>query len=109
MSRCEDWPCCGHTDGLGCDYQPDMDYIYAHALCDHEVGDCALADYYDEPDPDTCEHGDAYLKRGRWECDLCGTPLVMVTDQSPHAYPSKVVPGLWVEITALGTHFEVAS
>jgi hypothetical protein len=25
---CEDYPCCGHTDGLGCDYQPDMDAIY---------------------------------------------------------------------------------
>jgi hypothetical protein len=27
--RCEDYPCCGHTDGLGCGYVPDMDAIYA--------------------------------------------------------------------------------
>ena len=20
MARCEDYPCCGHTDGLGCDW-----------------------------------------------------------------------------------------
>jgi hypothetical protein len=29
MARCEDYPCCGHTDGLGCNYTPDMDAIYA--------------------------------------------------------------------------------
>jgi hypothetical protein len=22
--RCEDYPCCGHTDGMGCNYVPDM-------------------------------------------------------------------------------------
>lgn len=22
MSRCEDFPCCGHTDGLPCDWSP---------------------------------------------------------------------------------------
>ena len=43
--RCEDYPCCGHTDGLGCDYTPDYTYINAHALCDHEVGIC---DYNEE-------------------------------------------------------------
>lgn len=26
--RCEDYPCCGHTDGLGCNYKPDMAAIY---------------------------------------------------------------------------------
>jgi hypothetical protein len=29
MARCEDYPCCGHTDGLGCNYVPDMEAIYA--------------------------------------------------------------------------------
>ena len=29
MARCEDYPCCGHTDGLGCNYVPDMGAIYA--------------------------------------------------------------------------------
>ena len=49
MAMCEDYPCCGHTDGLGCDYTPDMTAIYAHALCDHEVGECRL-DSVDEDD-----------------------------------------------------------
>jgi hypothetical protein len=31
MARCEDYPCCGHTDGLGCNYTPDMDFYYAQA------------------------------------------------------------------------------
>jgi hypothetical protein len=29
--RCEDYPCCGHTDGLGCNYVPDMDHLRAMA------------------------------------------------------------------------------
>ena len=44
MAMCEDYPCCGHTDGLGCDYVPNYAYIYSHAGCDHEAGDCYLAD-----------------------------------------------------------------
>lgn len=47
-NRCEDFPCCGHTDGLGCNYVPDYKHIAAHAGCDHEVGDCYLNDYYDD-------------------------------------------------------------
>ena len=31
VARCEDYPCCGHTDGLGCNYVPDMEYHYARA------------------------------------------------------------------------------
>lgn len=48
MATCEDYPCCGHTDGLGCDYQPDMDFINTHAACDHEIGDCQLVNTADE-------------------------------------------------------------
>lgn len=40
MTRCEDYPCCGHTDGLGCNYVPDYEHIYKHAQCDHEAGYC---------------------------------------------------------------------
>lgn len=51
-NRCEDYPCCGHTDGLGCNYTPDYDYIYAHLGCDHEAGiyecDEPYADDYDD-------------------------------------------------------------
>ena len=44
MARCEDYPCCGHTDGLGCNYVPDMDYYYARAArMDYDDY------YYDEP------------------------------------------------------------
>ena len=47
-NRCEDYPCCGPTDGLGCNYVPDYEYINKHAGCDHEIGDCWLADYDEE-------------------------------------------------------------
>lgn len=44
MARCEDYPCCGHTDGLGCNYVPDMDYYYARAArMDYDDY------YYDQP------------------------------------------------------------
>lgn len=46
-SRCEDYPCCGHTDGLGCNYSTDYysspqyhNYINLHYGCDHEAGWC---------------------------------------------------------------------
>lgn len=54
-NRCEDYPCCGHTDGLGCNYTPDYAYINAHALCDHEAGIC---DLFDEDDEDYSEDVD---------------------------------------------------
>jgi hypothetical protein len=44
MARCEDYPCCGHTDGLPCDYVPDYEFIQAHAGCDHEAGYCQVAE-----------------------------------------------------------------
>jgi len=45
---CEDYPCCGHTDGLGCDYTPDYEYIYKHIGCDHEAFPCLLTE--DDPE-----------------------------------------------------------
>ena len=50
MSRCEDYPCCGHTDGLGCDYTPDYDYINKHVGCEHEHGWCYLDDQDEDED-----------------------------------------------------------
>lgn len=50
MTRCEDYPCCGHTDGLPCDwtYTPDARaFDMYHAMCDHEAGVCDA--YDDEP------------------------------------------------------------
>lgn len=57
MTRCEDYPCCGHTDGLGCNwtYTPEARaYDEAHAFCDHEGGIC---DAYDD-EPHTYDHDD---------------------------------------------------
>lgn len=45
---CEDYPCCGHTDGLGCDWvAPDYAGNPAayHIGCDHEVGWCNYEDW----------------------------------------------------------------
>lgn len=47
---CEDYPCCGHTDGLGCawTYSPaEREYDEKHASCDHAAGVCDTWD--DEP------------------------------------------------------------
>ena len=41
MSRCEDYPCCGHTDGLGCNYNPG-DYYW------RKVMSPGYDPYYDE-------------------------------------------------------------
>lgn len=46
MNRCEDYPCCGHTDGLPCNWTPD--YSNPHFLCDHENGECEVANLLDE-------------------------------------------------------------
>ena len=54
-TRCEDYPCCGHTDGLGCNYDTSYyssdayhTYLNNHYGCDHEAGWCAARD--DEED-----------------------------------------------------------
>lgn len=55
MARCEDYPCCGHTDGLGCNYdtsyyssQEYYNYMNIHYGCDHEAGWCAAQGEDDE-------------------------------------------------------------
>lgn len=54
MARCEDYPCCGHTDGLPCDWTPP-DYsdpgvaAAYHIGCDHAAGYC---DYEDDEEED---------------------------------------------------------
>ena len=66
---CEDYPCCGHTDGLGCNWTyatEAREYDMTHVMCDHEAGFC---DAYDEGedecpgDPDECPYG------GCGDCD----------------------------------------
>lgn len=44
-NRCEDYPCCGHTDGLGCGwtYTPEaQSFDMMHSMCDHEMGHCEV-------------------------------------------------------------------
>jgi hypothetical protein len=66
MAKCEDYPCCGHTDQDPCERQwYDEPSAFdtskpgnEHALCDHEAGIC---DVYEDVDDDEEE----------FECDLC--------------------------------------
>ena len=52
MAKCEDYPCCGHTDQDPCERQwydepgafDTSKLGNEHALCDHENGDCEVAD-----------------------------------------------------------------
>lgn len=54
-AQCEDYPCCGHTDGLGCNYDSSyyssaayQTYLNIHYGCDHEAGWCGAYDYMEE-------------------------------------------------------------
>lgn len=57
--RCEDYPCCGHTDGDGCATLESHTSAYwadhPHLLCDHEAGIC---DVYEDEDEDEEEGTD---------------------------------------------------
>lgn len=55
-NRCEDYPCCGHTDGLPCDWTPN--YSDPHFLCDHESGECEVQNMLDEIEDDKDECAD---------------------------------------------------
>lgn len=53
--RCEDYPCCEHTDGLGCQTTPEMTSDYyrdnpalTHLGCDHNTGFCNYEEYDEE-------------------------------------------------------------
>jgi hypothetical protein len=55
--RCEDYPCCGHTDGDGCQTLPThtSDYYLdnpalTHLGCDHNTGYCDYEPYEDDED-----------------------------------------------------------
>jgi hypothetical protein len=51
MARCEDYPCCGHTDGLPCDWEPPTEY--PHAGCDHNAGYCQVWEAEQDANDDT--------------------------------------------------------
>ena len=89
---CEDYPCCGHTDGLGCNYQPDMDFINTHAACDHEIGDCQIIDVVNEDD---------------W-CDMCGERMNYSFGIEGKDFIWGLVPvGVWKH--GVGWNFEEAT
>jgi hypothetical protein len=52
MAVCEDYPCCGHTDGLPCDWVAPDYRKDPHALCDHENGVCEVEPDDDDEDED---------------------------------------------------------
>lgn len=61
-TRCEDYPCCGHTDGLGCNWTPESVHNDPHLLCDHNTGFCEVEDeepddYDDDHEPEDCPYG----------------------------------------------------
>jgi hypothetical protein len=81
-NRCEDYPACGHTDGLPCDWvapdyrNPRIAAVY-HIGCDHNAGVC---DYLPDDDDDEGD-GDYDDTTG------CEHPGVFATDKpTTHCY-----------------------
>lgn len=74
--HCEDYPCCGHEYGdcngllYGSDEAIKSD---PHLLCDHENGECNLADERDGEFCDSCgsDEGEYLPKFGRSLCADC--------------------------------------
>jgi hypothetical protein len=65
--RCEDYPCCGHTDGLPCDwtYTPEARaFDQAHALCDHEAGWCDAEDENEDDENDDMD--EPFVMEDQW-------------------------------------------
>lgn len=85
--RCEDYPCCGHTDGDGCQTLPEHTsaFYLDNPQFLYEPGTPEWFDYQEqmEPDeiaPEDCEHDDWTFggsdSGGRPVCDNCGGHLV---------------------------------
>lgn len=64
MNRCEDYPCCGHTDGLGCNWTAPDYSSDPHFMCDHENGYCEAEDEVCDPASGFCANDDD-------ECSEC--------------------------------------
>lgn len=88
-NRCEDYPCCGHTDGLGCNWTPESVYSDPHLLCDHNIGVCEAEvgedhDYdYDDMDGTNtpwCYGCDDYARCGDYTPDPTPTHQWQVTE-----------------------------
>lgn len=52
--RCEDYPCCGHTDGDGCQTRPEhtSDFYYRNPHLLHEPGSPEWYDAMEDFEPD---------------------------------------------------------
>ena len=100
---CEDYPCCGHTEGDPCapqwyDAPGAFDTsVNPHALCDHENGECNVDEWGDEwgcVDPEDCDHGDTSFN----EVERDGV-MVMVNRHCDRCYtdlPDAPVPAEWL-------------
>ena len=72
MSMCEDYPCCGHTDGLGCDWVSPNEVVPCQVCIDARAN-------YPYHDGHGCPTLKANAKReaslnvpADFECDGCG-------------------------------------
>lgn len=85
--RCEDYPCCGHTDGDGCQTLPEHTsaFYMDNPQFLHEPGS---PEWYDameryegeDVDPEDCDHPDqTMLAEAGAGCDQCHSVL-----QGPH-------------------------
>lgn len=70
--RCEDYPCCGHTDGLGCNWTPESVYSDPHLFCDHNTGYCEIEDANDDDydDEDAREQAEIDAADAKRENDM---------------------------------------
>lgn len=63
-TRCEDYPCCGHTDGLPCNWTAPDYSSDPHLLCDHEAGICDV--WEDEDYDDEDEDDEPFVMEDQW-------------------------------------------
>jgi hypothetical protein len=90
--RCEDYPCCGHTDNDPCDRQwYDEPGAFdtsirgnEHALCEHEFGFCEV-DAYDDEEEDGDLNDDG-ADHEQWETTTPAEVYMTDEDYERRAY-----------------------
>lgn len=110
--RCEDYPCCGHTNDDPCWPIPSDTHDWyrdPHVSCDHEAGVCDADDNYGEDefiDPKDCDHGNgSYAHDGSpcWEWN-CSHEMTFVCDDCDSTLPARGLGNGDVEILATTTN-----
>lgn len=83
---CEDYPCCGHTDGDGCQTLPRHTSEFyrrnpaeTHLGCDHNTGHCDYEDWEGWDDDGACPKCETRLDE--W-CDCCEVCLVCCPNET---------------------------